>query len=107
MIFRMKKTDESTYAQSQLGFNSHTFRKVLGINWDTNNDFLVYEFDDIIAVASKLEITKRNILRVSAMFSDTLGLIFPIVLQFRLIFQSLCAEKVEWDSPLPLHYAVQ
>ena len=61
-----EKTDESTYAQSQLGFNSHTFRKVLGINWDTNNNFLVYEFADIIAVASKLEITKRNILRVSA-----------------------------------------
>ena len=101
-----EKTDESTYAQLQLGFNSHTFRKVLGINWDTN-DFLVYEFDDIIAVASKLEITKRNILRVSAMFSNTLGLICPIVLQFKLIFQSLCAEKVEWDSPLSLHYAVQ
>ena len=31
----------------------------------------------------------------------------PIVFQFRLIFQSLCAEKVEWDSPLHLHYTVQ
>ena len=41
------------------------------------------------------------------MFYDSLGLICPIVLQFRLIFQSLCTEKVEWDSPLPLHYAVQ
>ena len=100
-----EKTDESTYAQSQLGFSSHAFRKVLGLNWDTNNDFLVYDFADIIAVASKLEITKRNILRVSAMFYDPLGLICPIVLQFRLIFQSLCAEKLEWDSPLPLHYA--
>ena len=101
-----EKTDESTYAQSQFGFNSHTFRKVLRINWDTNNDLLVYEFADIIAVASKLEITKRNILRVSAMFYDPLGLIYPIALQFRLIFQSLCAEKGEWDSPLPLRYAV-
>ena len=60
--------DESTYAQSQLDFNSLAFRKVLGINWDTNNDFLVYEFADIIAFASKLEFTKRNILLVSAMF---------------------------------------
>ena len=68
---------------------------MLGINWDTNNDFLVYEFAEIIAVASKLEITKRNFLRVSAMFYDPLGLICPITLQFRLIFQSLCAEKVE------------
>ena len=59
-----EKTDESTYAQSQLGFNSHKFQKVLGMNTDTYNDFLVYEFVYIIAVASKLEITKRNILCV-------------------------------------------
>ena len=80
---------------------------MLGLNWDTNSDFLVYKFAEIIAVASKLEITKRNILCVSVMFYDPWGLICPIVLQFRLIFQSLCAEKLEWDSPLPLHYAVQ
>ena len=41
------------------------------------------------------------------MFYDPLGLICPIVLQFRLTFQSLCAEKLEWDSPLHLHYVVQ
>ena len=102
-----EKKDESTYKQSQLGFSSHAFRKVLGLNWDTNNDFLVYKFGDIIAVASKLEITKRNIPRVLAMFYDPLGLICSIVLQFRLIFQSLCAEKLEWNSPLPLHHSVQ
>ena len=93
-----EKTDESTYPQSQLGFSSHKFRKVLGLNWDTNNGFLVYEFADIIAVASKLEITKWNILCVSAMFYEPFGLICPIVFQFRLIFQSLCAEKLEWES---------
>ena len=41
------------------------------------------------------------------MFYNPLGLICPVVLQFRLIFQSLCAEKLEWDSPLPLYYAVE
>ena len=41
------------------------------------------------------------------MFYEPFGLICPIVLQFRLIFQSLCAEKLEWDSPLPLYYAVE
>ena len=36
-----EKTDESIYVQSQLGFSSHAFPKVLGLNLDTNNDFLV------------------------------------------------------------------
>ena len=64
--------DESTYAQSQIGFNSHKFR--MEINWNTNNDFLVYKFADIITFVSKLEITKRNI-PVSVMFYNLLGLI--------------------------------
>ena len=41
------------------------------------------------------------------MFYEPFGLICPIVLQFRLIFQSLCAEKLEWESLLPLDHAVQ
>ena len=40
------------------------------------------------------------------MFHDHLGLIFPIDLQFKLIFRSLCSGKVKLDFPLPLHYAV-
>ena len=55
MILRMEKR---TNQHTQLGFKSNTFRKMPGINWDTNNNFLVHEFADIIAVASKLEITK-------------------------------------------------
>ena len=64
--------DESTYAQSQIGVDSHKFRKE--INWNTNNDFLVYKFADMTTFASKLEITKRNI-PLSVMFYNLLGLI--------------------------------
>ena len=53
-----KKAGQSTYAPSLLRFNRHKFRKELGINWGTNNDFLGSEFCDIIAF--KLEITKQN-----------------------------------------------
>ena len=31
----------------------------------------------------------------------------PTVLQFRLKFKPLRAKKLEWGSPLPLHYSVQ
>ena len=106
-VVTQTKNDESTYAQSQLGFNTQKYRKVLGINWDTGNDLLVYDFTEIINIALELELTKRNVLRISAMFYDPLGLISPITLQFRLIFKSLCTKKLSWDSPIPLHYAVK
>ena len=67
-----------------MGFSSHAFRKVLELELK-NQTFFVYQL----------------------CFTILWGLICPIVLQFRLIFQSLCAEKLEWDSPLPLHYAVR
>ena len=38
------------------------------------------------------------------MFFDTLGMISPITLQFRLIFHGLCLHKYIWDNELePIH----
>ena len=35
------------------------------------------------------------------MFYDSLGLVSPIVLQSKLIYQSLCKEKINWDTIIP------
>ena len=35
------------------------------------------------------------------MFYDSLGLVSPIVLQSKLIYQSLCKEKINWDTITP------
>ena len=35
------------------------------------------------------------------MFYDPLGLVSPIVLQSKLIYQSLCKEKINWDFIVP------
>ena len=35
------------------------------------------------------------------MFYDPLGLVSPIVLQSKLIYQSLCKEKINWDTIVP------
>ena len=35
------------------------------------------------------------------MFYDPIGLISPIILQFRLIFRKLCTGKYDWDIELP------
>ena len=35
------------------------------------------------------------------MFYDPLGLVSPVVLQSILIYQSLCKEKINWDTIIP------
>ena len=35
------------------------------------------------------------------MFCDPLGLVSPIVLQSKLIYQSLSKEKTNWDTAIP------
>ena len=78
-----------------------SIRKILGLNWDFMNDQFIFEFNDIVEQSKTLKHTKRNILKLSAMFFDPLGLISPITLQSKLIFKQLCIEKLEWDVIIP------
>ena len=70
----------------------------MGLNWDTGAGDFIFDFENISRTAEKLDITKRNILRVAATFFDLLGLISPITLQPKLIFQELCGNKLERDK---------
>ncbi|CAB3984708.1 Hypothetical predicted protein [Paramuricea clavata] len=45
-------------------------------------------------------ITKRSILSIAAKFHELLGLISPVTLRFKQIFQELCKSKSDWDEPL-------
>ena len=66
----------------------------MGLNWDTGAGDFIFDFENISRTAEKLDITKRNILRVAATFFDLLGLISPITLQTKLIFQERCRNKL-------------
>ena len=44
--------------------------------------------------------TKRNILSILASFYDPLGVISPIVVSLKVLFQELCVDKVPWDQEL-------
>ena len=76
-------------------------RKALGINWNICHDELELEISDLPKLESQLPVTKRNILKITAMFYNLLGLVSPIVLQSKLICQSLCNEKLNWDIIVP------
>ena len=82
---------------------NNTNRKVLSLTWCTENDTFVFDFKNLVTLAENLKPTKRNMLRVSAMFYDPIALIIsPIILQLRLIFHKFYPGKYDWDTELPV-----
>ena len=67
-----------------------TTKKILGVNWDLDNDKFVFTFDEIVSFALTLTVTKRNVLKITNVFFDPLGFLCPIVLQAKLIFNKTC-----------------
>ena len=90
--------DENINCSDQSNESNHT-RKVLGINWDLSADTIIFYFDELVNEAFLLPMTKRSILKVSAKIFDPLGLTSPITIQ--MLFQITCANKFNWDDPLP------
>ena len=90
-IFNTENQDET---------NLLTPSKILGVMWDETRDVLIYDFDDIISEAIQLSPTKRNILRILAMFYDPLGVTQPVIMSLKILFQDICKDKVGWDDEL-------
>ena len=62
---------------------------------------LTFEFSEIIAKAeSERFLTKRVILRTAAQFYDPLGLLAPIIVVVKVMFQQLCNDKLQWDDDI-------
>ena len=74
--------------------------RVLGLNWDTQKDYLVYKLDDLISFIKSLLPTKRSLLKMSAKIFDPLGFISPITISAKMLFPQVCVHKADWDQPL-------
>ena len=73
--------------------------KALGMHWVVSEDYFYYE--GIPLLSKDKQVTRRVVLsQVSSMY-DPLGLISPVVLKGRMVFQDLCRLKVGWDDPVP------
>ncbi|XP_065724482.2 uncharacterized protein [Drosophila suzukii] len=71
--------------------------KVLGLYWDPGRDILTYN----IGLAANPDCTKRQVLSDGSRIFYPLGLLAPIVIQFKIIFQKLWLLNLDWDDPLP------
>ena len=66
--------------------------------WNKKNDTLCFDFSDVIELSKSLEPSKRNVLKILAMFYDPLGILQPILISLKVLFQNLCKQKFEWDE---------
>ena len=87
------KTEDQTNSTSKS-------EEVLGIPWDMKRDTIQvdlgnFEVDDSVAP------TKRILLQNLAAIFDPIGLVSPVVVPAKVMFQELCVEKIGWDEPLP------
>ena len=87
------------FPESKVQIVSPFDNKVLGIIWDKINDNIIFNFEDIVKTFP-LNPTKRSILKSIASIFDPLGLINPLILRMKILFQDLCIAKVTWDESL-------
>ncbi len=92
-----------TFAKETLGTpnNSGGKGKVLGLTWDYNKDNLEFDLGKVgRELGSKFGPTKRGILSTLASLFDPQGMVSPIGVSAKILFQELCVEKLGWDDPL-------
>ena len=92
------KTENQFSPTSEIQGNDKV--KVLGIVWDTKSDHLVFSFENLIESFNKIIPTKRNILSLIAIFYDPIGLIQPIIIKLKLLFQEVCVTHADWDMEI-------
>ena len=93
----LEEVPEEHRAKEVKDFGPNSAGRALGIKWNIMSD--TFYFD--VNYELQEPVTRRQLLSaVSSMF-DPLGLISPIILTGKLIFQEATRQKLSWDEPLP------
>ena len=103
--------EDETYTKSTTGYSDDrkedNHSKVLGLHWNYEHDEFEFQFSGLVGYAKSLPDTKRSLLKFSAKIYDPLGFLSPVVIRLKLLFQELCIEKTDWDSPLSGHFLLE
>lgn len=67
--------------------------QVLGVNWHMISDELIFDIGDVCQLKKDTRPTKRNAVSLATRFFDPLGVISPMIVRFKLLFQQLCETK--------------
>ncbi|XP_054709780.1 uncharacterized protein LOC129219413 [Uloborus diversus] len=76
--------------------------KFLGMNWNPINDSINLELTAVIeSVKSKLNDTKRTVLRTVAKIFDPVGFLQPFTVRMKILLQDIWLSGLNWDESLP------
>ena len=67
-------------------------KKASGLARDISKDTVNFYFERLVEEAFNLPTAKRSILSISARIYDTSGLVSPITIQMKMLFQIICHE---------------
>ncbi|KAL7724935.1 hypothetical protein ACLKA6_007539 [Drosophila palustris] len=93
----LSKWVSNTPCISNSSDNNNKPAKVLGLHWQPGEDTLSYN----ACLSTQADSTKRQVLSLVARIFDPLGLIAPVVVQFKILFQDLWLLDLDWDTQLP------
>ena len=98
--------EDMTYSRSVLGAGTveHAGKqRILGTLWNFHDDYLVFDLTNTTSLAKGADSTTRSVISIASKFYDPLGVLSPITVQFKVLFQELCKDKIDWDDPLEGH----
>ena len=107
-----KPVEECKIQEEGQAFSSSQFRakgnpcsvrcKVLGTGWDTESDMFSLNLASPIETNNGCPITKRSILAATSKLYDPLGILSPVIILWKIIFQSVCKSKMGWGDPVEM-----
>ena len=71
-----------------------------GTSWNPTEDKLVFTFKNLTSYLTDEIVTKRIVLGSIAKIFDTLGILSPMFVAFKILFQDICEKDVDWEAPL-------
>lgn len=80
-----------------INFDDDTNIKTLGIQWEPNRDIFIFKTKDIV----NKDPTKRVILSQLSSLFDPLGLVTPIIIQGKILMQTIWKANIDWDEVVP------
>ena len=75
-------------------------QRILGTLWNYRNDNLVFDCTNTASSAKRVEPTETTVISTASKMYDPLGMISPITIQLKILFQELCTDNKYWEEPL-------